>query len=255
MRFKLLYLTALSLMLASCVARKRLPTRTEIAEMSARKVLKYHHKNRFDEKTLETDATLNIPLKGRSQSVSVKLRSQKGKTLWLSGSFFGMTFFKALLTPKKISYYNKLNKTFYEGDFSVFRKLIGTEISFEMLENLLLGDLVLPLKSADFDAAVDQKSYLLSPKNESPPIQLWLHPFHFKIEKQTLSNPQKKQRLAIAYKKFKALGKTTLPTQIEIVAQGSEKETKIGIEYRNIRLNKSLSFPYKVPKGYQKTSP
>jgi hypothetical protein len=251
MSIKILYFVT-ALTLVSCGARKEVAERTVLTESSARKILKNHQKNKFDKQTLSADLKLNFAKKNSSRNVSVKLRIQTGKMLWLSGSFFGLPILKATITPNHVRYYNKLNKTYYEGDFSSLSKLLGTEVSFEMLQNLLLGDAIVPVRSRHFSAKITNQSYLLHPKNSKHPLRFWFHPFYYKIEKQEVRNPDKEQMLTIAYKNYKNIENTRVPGSIELWVQDKSERAQIEIDFRSVSIDKKLSFPYKVPKGYQK---
>ena len=43
---------------------------------------------------------------------------------------------KALITPEKVSFYNKLDNTYFEGDFKYLSDLLGTDLDFEKVQNL-----------------------------------------------------------------------------------------------------------------------
>ena len=38
---------------------------------------------------------------------------------------------KALITPTKVSYYEKINNTYFEGDFSLLSNWLGTDLDFQ----------------------------------------------------------------------------------------------------------------------------
>jgi len=40
-----------------------------------------------------------------------------------------------------------------------------------------------------------------------------------------------------------------LPSEISVSAQTNKTETTVGISYKNISVNRALSFPFKMPKG------
>ena len=44
------------------------------------------------------------------------------------------------ITPNKLQYYIKPSQTYFEGDFSSFKKLLKTEVSFDYLQSIFLGD-------------------------------------------------------------------------------------------------------------------
>ena len=44
--------------------------------------------------------------------------------------------FKAKITPDKVRFYSPVEKKYFEGDFSMLEKLLGTKINFQQLQNL-----------------------------------------------------------------------------------------------------------------------
>jgi hypothetical protein len=51
---------------------------------------------------------------------------------------------------------------------------------------------------------------------------------------------------------YQDISGNVLPNEVKIVAEEAGELTTIDLSFRNLELNKSMSFPYKVPKGYDK---
>ena len=47
------------------------------------------------------------------------------KSFGLTLKFFGIPMAKALITPTRVSYYEKINNTYFDGDYSILTKMIG----------------------------------------------------------------------------------------------------------------------------------
>lgn len=253
MKFKSLFFIV-AFVLFSCGSNKNLTNRTAVVEESSRRVLKNHYKNSFDEATLKADLKVHFKKGNDSKNFSVKLRMQKDETIWMSGSIFGFPILKALITPNRVSYYIKPLKTYYEGDFTSLQALFGTELNFSMLQNILVGDAIVPLKSKNFVSRIDQQAHLLTPKKENPWADLlfWIHPLHYKIEKQEIQSIRKKGTLSISYKNYKKVKDTHLPGQFNIHAEDEKNQADIRVQYKSISVGEKLSFPYKIPSGYKK---
>ena len=64
---------------------------------------------------------------------------------------------------------------------------------------------------------------------------------------------QGKQLLVVASKwKSENISGKILPEDIKIVAEEKGELTTIDLSFRNLELDKSMTFPYKVPNGYDK---
>ncbi|MFC2110317.1 DUF4292 domain-containing protein [Bacteroidota bacterium] len=253
MKIKIIYILT-AFVLFSCGSNRNLKDRNNVVEESSKRVIKNHYKNAFNQETLSADLKINFKKSGSSKSLSVALKLQKDETILLTGSFFGFPILKALITPERVSYYIKPSKTYYDGDFTAISKLLGTDVDYEMVQNLLLGDAIIKLKASDYDSSLDNLSHLLSPKeaNELAKILFWIHPLNYKIEKQEVKSDSKNSFLSISYKDFKTIDETSLPGTMIVQAKDDKNNATIRVDYNSIELNKKLSFPYKIPKGYKR---
>jgi hypothetical protein len=253
MKFR--YLTLLfALVLFSCGSNKNLKDRANVVEESSRRVLKNHGKSNFDKDFLSADLKIRFEKGKTKQNLTVKMRIQNDSTIWLSGSFFGFPVAKAIITPNRVSYYVKINKTYFDGDFSTLSKLLGTELNYDMMQNLLLGDAIFDLKSSNYSSTIDKQAHLLSPKKnlDAAKILFWFNPLNYKVERQEIKHFSAKKFLSIEYPNYKKLGDTHIPSNIEILANSNTERAKIDIQYKSVKLEKSLTFPYSVPKGYKR---
>jgi hypothetical protein len=59
--------------------------------------------------------------------------------LYIHLNVAGIEIGRALATPTHILFINKLQKEFYEGDYSIFQKILEMDIDFYMVQNMLNG--------------------------------------------------------------------------------------------------------------------
>ncbi len=241
----------LFLVVISCRSKKVLTGGTIDTMLSAKSIIRSHYQNQIDFKTLSGKMKIEYSDGESSQSVGVSLRMEKDKAIWMSAPF-GMV--KAYITPDRVSFYNKLENEYFDGDFSYLSNLLGTELDFEKVQNLLLGQALFNLRKGKYDLEVVGEKYQLKPRK---PMALFktlfqIEPKNFKLATQQLSQPFKKRLLEINYKNYQKTNKWTLPNEVEITAIDKEEKNIITIEYRNIEFDQKLSFPYKIPKGFKK---
>ena len=242
------------LFLISCGSSKTITNRADIVEESPKKILKNHAKSNFDQNTLSADLKLSFEKSGRSQNIAVKLKIEKDKMIWMSGSVFGFPVAKAIITPDRVSYYIKINKTYFDGDFSQINKLLGAELDFTMLQNLLLGDALFDLNAKNYDSKVDQQAHLLTPTqgNTIADILLWIHPINYKIEKQEIRTFENNRFLSIQYTDYTKIDDTAIPGKVNIVVKDVKSNANIRMDYKTVRLNENITVPYKIPSGYKR---
>lgn len=135
----------------------------------------------------------------------------------------------------------------------MLKELLGTDINFQQLQNMLLGEALVDVKSERQEVAIHENSYQLSPKNQSELFDLffYINPLHFKLNKQSVINPLKNQRLDISYPKYSKKNSTLFPEKINIQAKENNKFTIIDIHTRSVEYNTKLNVDFTIPNGYK----
>lgn len=244
----------LMLVFTSCKSSKTATGNTfAIKSISAKEVSKKHLQNGFDKNTVEARLKVAYQDNNNKQRLSVKLRIDKDKIIWLNATYIGIIVARAKITPSSVSYYEKLNKTYFKGSFELLKNMLGTDVNFTQLQNLLLGQAIFDLNAQKYKAVVDNDAHLLLPVEQKIlfDILFWINPIHFKLDKQELNSTIKNQTLKVAYKKYTTIDGETFPKNIEIRAKVNESFTNIDIEYRSVIFNKVFSTPFNVPNGYK----
>jgi len=227
-------------------------TETNVRSLSVKKVIKEHERVAFSKKTIQAKIKTHYKDEKNSQSLTVKLRLKKDAVIWMSGTFLGIPVAKVMITPTSVQYYEKINNTYFDGDFSLISEALGVDLNFHQLQNIIVGEAVLGLNEGKFKSQIDQRAHLVSPKNNSSIFSIfyWINPNHFKLDKQILENQNQEQQLAISYPEYQKTSATFFPKKLLINATQSKNNTRIEMEFRNVILNKKLTFPFSIPSGY-----
>lgn len=247
---RVVWLLSFAFLVFSCKSKKVIGDDSANAAMSAKSIIKNHYQNSLDFKTISGKMRIDYSDGESSQGVSVNLRMEKDKAVWISAPF-GMV--KAYITPGRVSFYNKLQNEYFDGDFAYLSNFLGTELDFEQVQNLLLGQAIFNLNDIKYDAATVSGNYQLKPRK---PMELFkvlfsVNPENFKMASQQLSQPLKKRLLQINYTDYQQVNKWLLPKEIAVAAIEGDERNTVDIEYRNIEFDKTLSFPYKIPSGFK----
>jgi len=227
-----------------------------IENISAKKIISNHYDNNFNHKTVNANLNAKYSDSKMSTSINIKLRIELDKTIWMSATKLGFPLAKVKITPDRVSYYEKLKGTYYDGDFSMLSKWLGTELDYEKVQNILLGQAVLNLRKEKYDSKIDNRLYLLSPKKENElfGILFFMNPDNFKLNRQEITNTEKQQFLSVSYANYKNIKGEQFPENINIRATDHQKLTTIDLEYRSVEFNEELTFPFEIPNGYKEIS-
>ncbi len=238
-------------MVFGCKAAKTVSTDGEItSDFSAKQLIKKNAKTVAEFKTLTAKVKAGYSRKDESKGATISLRMEKDKTIWMSAPF---SMAKVLITPEKVSFYNKLDNTYFDGDFELLSYFVGTDLDFSKVQNILLGEALFNLKKDDYVASTHEDSYLLKPKTPHALFEIFylLNPSHFKMDSQQFTQHQEQRHLQIDYKNYQEVDKQTLPQNIKIIALESFDETIIDLEYKSVALNEKIRFPFRIPSGYK----
>ena len=220
--------------------------------LSSKSVIKNHYKNAFNKKTLI--ARLKIKYKGKENlpGFTASLRLKKDETIWISLSKFGLPLGKLLITKDKVQFYEKMNRTFFEGDFALLSNWAGTTLDFEKVQNLLIGQAILNLKDRKYSMSIQDKKYSLQPKKAYQlfNILFLINAENFKINSQEVQ--QKDNKITINYTNYVTIDDETFPKEIFIKASDGRNLSTVDVNYRTVEFNRAVSFPFKIPTGYKK---
>ncbi|MEL1245986.1 DUF4292 domain-containing protein [Flavobacterium sp. DGU11] len=245
----------IALAFASCKTKQVVvPEQAVTAESakSVKEVIDGHNRIPKDFQTLYIKANASYKDSKQSQNVTAEIRIKKGEMILVSVRFLGITMAKALITPKKVSYYEKINNTYFEGNYAMLSRWLGTELDYNKVENMLLGEALDNLGKGDYKFSVENGQYKLQGKEgKSINKEFFFEGANFLLKKQVVAQGgQEPRSLEIQYPAHKEYPKAVLPAEIRIEAEQKDR-VNIKIEYNTVTFDEKLSFPYDVPEGYE----
>lgn len=247
----LIVLSALAcLMFAGCRSSKSISSSGELNEgLTAKQIIRESNRSKANFRTLQSRVKIDYTRDGKSKGVGVNLRMQKDKIIWMNGP---LSIARAKITPNRVSFYDKLNNQYFDGDFRLLSDLLGTELDFDKVQNILLGDAIYNLNEGSYKASTHEHSYVIQPKEQLALFEIFflLNPSHFKMDSQQITQWQENRTLEVDYLKYQEVQKQKLPELVKIIALDSGDETIIDMEYRSVSLNEDLRFPFRIPSGY-----
>lgn len=236
--------------LIGCKSKQSVTTAAANENTEVSKVIKGHYKNELDFTTLNIRANAKYEDEKQSHSMNADIRIKKDEIIWINIKFLGIPMAKAMITPTKVSYYEKPNGTYFEGDFSMLSNWLGTDLDFQKVQNLFLGKAIDDLTKDKWVSEVVEKMFKLSlPTDADVAKEFFFEGANYLLKKETISQASQNRNLEIRYPSYKEEKGMFLPNEINIKAEQKDKIT-IDIEYKNTTFNENLSYPYSVPSGY-----
>ena len=236
--------------LIGCKSKQSVATAAANDNTEVSKIINGHYANEHDFKTLNIRANAKYVDEKQSQSINAEIRIKKDEIIWINIKVLGFPVAKALITPTKVSYYEKINSTYFEGDFSMLSNWLGTDLDFNKVQNLFLGKAIDDLTKDKWVSEVVDKMFKLSlPNGSDIAKEFYFEGANYLLKKETITQASQNRSLEIRYPSFKEEKGMFLPNEINIKAEQKNKVT-IDIEYKNTTFNENLSYPYSVPSGY-----
>ncbi len=240
----ILILTGFVLFLSSCKSFRK-TTYDHTQKIRLNKLLREADNHRFSSKTLEAGLAVSYNDDTQSFSGKGKIRILKDSIIWGSLNFLGIPMAKFYITPTKIQYYNKINRSYYDGSLDLLEQKLGLSFGFNDLQNLLTGDLISKINPEKTSLIINADNYELHLQN--PVVKKISLTAFYKMLSGTFYDSSQ-GNIQLNYQNYQQIAKEYIPGSI--VIQTGIKHLKI--KYSKIFLNKALGFPFRIPDNYQK---
>jgi hypothetical protein len=250
----IIIIVLLCFLVGSCKSKKALISEGIATEsIKATEIINSHYNNKTDFRTLYIKSSVRYEDPKNSNSITAEIRIQHNEKILVSIRFLGITMAKALITPSNVYYYEKINGTYFEGNYELLSQFLGTELDYAKVENLLIGEALDDLNAEKFVAIIVENLYKLNNVNaQDIDKTYYFEAENFLVKKEEIIQISKNRKVTIEYPSYQKVGKYMLPAAIEINAEQDKGKTAISINYSTINLNDELSFPYSVPDGSER---
>lgn len=172
-------------------------------------------------------------------------------TIWLSASVLNFPLAKVLITPESVKYYEKIGGTYFDGDFSLLSRLLGTPLDFQKVQNLLIGQTIYDLRTGGYKLTESARGYQLEPSAEDFIQKMFLlDTKNFRTVAQQLSQVGKARSVTVTYPEYQEAGGRVFPKQIKIIANHDRSNTQVDMEFRSLEFDVPVRFPFDIPSGY-----
>lgn len=239
-------------LLLSCKTKAILNEGKASNELTSEKIIVNNYKNKKGFSTLNISAGAKYRDEKLSQSVSAEIKIKRDEKILVIIRVLGFPVAKALITPDKVKYYEKINNTYFEGDYQSLSQWLGTDLDFQKVQNLLIGEAIDDLNKSVFTNSIINKMYKLNNIDGITEKSFFFEPDQFLLKNQQVIQAQKEREFSIDYSNFQTISNTIMPTHLDINAIQKKGKTNISIDYRTVTFNEELTFPYSVPEGYER---
>jgi len=267
-RYLLLLVFVTVLLLPACKSTEKILKRP-LKERGFEFLYSNMKKNQIKPEYLSAKLNVTYYEEGKSKTeFKGQLRMKADSIIWLSVSpALGIEALRIELTQDSIKLINRLNKTWLAGNFNLIDSLIHTTINYNIVEAMLLGNDISQYVVEKYKVKIDDNLYKINIQkrkklkrfirnSDSKPkviVQnIWIDPFTYRIRKMNLKElDDNSTSLTVLYDDYSEINGRLLPFSI-IIDIHAKKNLEVKIEYRKPVIDKSLTFPFRIPSKYQK---
>ncbi len=207
--------------------------------------------------------SVNSDINNQTNAFSANLRIKKDSAIWISISpALGIEVARALITPDSLKFINRINGTYFKGDFKYLNELLQIEVNFKMIQAILLGNAYLHYSIEQYISDRENTELVLSTLKkrrirreidvEMPQIltqEIWFSSLQNKIVRMEMQDYRPVRKFTVNYLQFEKVDDLSMPNKLIITAQ-ADKQVKIDLEYSRMTINKELNLPFNIPEDY-----
>ncbi|MBI5217476.1 MAG: DUF4292 domain-containing protein [Bacteroidia bacterium] len=266
----------LILLFNSCKTKKQIFHFSNIRPMRAVKLYDNIEFNKLRFKTLSVKFSATYEKDGDSQSFGGAIRIKNDSLIWISiVPALGIEAARIFITKDSIKFINRINSTYYIGNYSYLQSLLNLEIDFKILQSVLTNELFLYSRSAEdednairgYKSSVDSNLYVIQSlrdrkvnrklkKNKTNDLileEISVIPVIFKISRVCINDFEYQKSLDLIYTNFNTFDEQMVPQNLDFKIKDKNKQINVSIEYTKITINKELEYPFSIPEKYKRT--
>lgn len=206
----------------------------------------------LDFKQLKFKSDVDISSKSFNQGFPMTIQIEKDKVIWASVSIM-VEVARAKVTPDSLQILDRFNRKYYTGTWQDLRDAFQFDLSFEMLQALIVGNLIFNELPGDKKNIGDQVSVLLQERGNLS-FETKVDNAFRKIFEVKGNNPKTQSELVLSFKSFIEKDKGMLPSLIEMKLSGDKKLDLVIAHTKVDFYDEGLNFSFNVPAGYKKLS-
>ena len=217
-------------------------------------------RNQADVEWFSTRFSGTAQWEGRNQPISGNLRIQRNQAIYVSiAPVLGIEVARALITPDSVKIVNRLESTYYLGDLRLLNQMFGTDIDFQMLQALFLGNDFPHFRSDQFNLSQEGIYHRLHAGRRmrthggGQPINqaLTLYPDNMRIRTNVILEERTGRALRADYRSYENISGKWIPNDLQIMfADQSNTPSSLSMTFSRTTINEPQRMQFSIPARY-----
>ena len=201
--------------------------------------------------TLSLKGKANLSVNGDENNVTMSIRIQKDKKIWLSVSAIaGIEVARVLVTPDSLKLLNRLEKTYTKKPFSYIHEFTNKQVNFKLLQSVLSGNVIDGFMTDKADLVKQNGVWIVSGEIEELAYRKVFNTL-LKVAETTLNDAKAAQALKVVYGSYTPINNALFPSNLKINTMSGLKKIDLAIEFNKIEADGVVDFPFTVPKSFK----
>lgn len=200
----------------------------------------------------------------QANSFTANLRIKRDSAIWMSITpALGIEVARVFITPDSVRFINRINGTYFKGDYRYLKSLLQTEVNFRMIQAVLLGNSYLHYTVDNYSCDSENADCILSTfkkrriRRENDLVlpevltqEVWYSPEKQKITRMEMQDFRPVRKFTVAYTAFEPAGEWLFPKALWVHAH-ADKQARIDLEYSKITVDREVNLPFSIPDSYE----
>jgi len=258
------FLVLIALIMFSCKAKIRL-FNFDTEAIKIGNLVENVEANYINQTELSVKFQIKFEKNEKKQVLQGLYRIKEDSIIWLSiGPTLGLEAVRGVLSEDTVAFINRMDKTYYNGNFDIIKRLLKIYIDYKIVENVLLNKLITSGNKEftvdyirnNYNYIVKNNRYTLIKKENQKRLKenlsleekidsISIIPEIYKVER--ISYQNKGEKLTIYFNDFKKEKKELFPHNILLKYSNNGESTIFDIKIKQVSMGKNIKYPFKIP--------
>jgi hypothetical protein len=276
---KLLTYAAMALVVvmvfSGCKSNKEATADRSVPSRKTDEILAMMKKQEFacDWVNLKYDVEIDAP--EFEDSFKMYVRLKQDSAIWVSATYYAVEVARFLFLPDTVKFMDRKNNQFYIGEYDYIKDRFDVDLSFEVLESLILSNSVklleMEAEEGKIRSSKEDGSYFLTFLRKGQlrralrgegerlgvdlNIGLWVNPEGFRLEKTSIDDFESERTLTAEYTDYKEVCNSSFPYVTDYTLQTANEQVKVKTSVMKLATGKELSLSFTIPDKYEALVP
>jgi hypothetical protein len=201
---------------------------------------------------------------GETTSFDINLRICHDSLIWISITpLLGIELARVMINKDSVIVLDRLHKQYLKRDFLYFEDLWKTNVNYEMIQSVIVGNYFQYLGKEKIKSVYDEEPYMIlstlnkrqvkraaEEKDPSKPVvqDFWIDG-NYRIAKSKITDDKQNRYVEATYSNFMNVNGYLFAKSL-VVTLASSTPTIINVEYSKVSNLDSLQLPFSIPDKY-----